>query len=259
MKLPKRKITEVKLSKIFPPGTVDRMEIDPDKVSQLAESISEIGLLQPILIRPVADGFEIVAGHRRFLAHKKLGLSVIDAVIKEMTDTEAAIVRATENLARENLTPLEEAVIFNNLIAAHNMPVERVAKKFGYKPGTIRRRMDLLKMPPALQEAVHKKQISVTVAEELWPIADMGSLDYYLMFAIENGCTKETARGWCKEWRDSKRREGTSGGGGGTIFAPSEPRPVYVTCDLCIGPMEIGTEEILRVCPKCLELIKANM
>lgn len=259
MKTPKRKITEVPLSQISPPDVVDRMEIDPQKVAELAESISEVGLLQPVLLRPIADGFEIVAGHRRFLAHQKLGVSVIDAVVKKMTDQEAAIIRASENLARENLTPLEEAVIFNNLIAKHSMAIEQVAKKFGYKPGTIRRRMDLIKMPPQLQEAVHKKQISVSVAEELWPISDVGSLEYYLMFAVENGCTKETARGWCKEWKDSKRREGSSGGGGSQVFAPSEPRPVYVTCDLCVGPMEIGKETVLRICPDCYKLIKQNM
>lgn len=259
MRKPKRKISEIKLSAIFPPNVVDRMEIDANKVAELAESISEVGLLQPILLRPIPDGYEVVAGHRRFLAHQKLGVSVIDAVVQIMTDQEAAIIRASENLARENLTPLEEAVIFNNLIKAHSMAIEQVAKKFGYKPGTIRRRMDLLKMPPQLQEAVHKKQITVSVAEELWPIADTGSLEYYLMFAVENGCTKETARGWCKEWKDSKRREGSSGGGGGQIFAPSEPRPVYVTCDLCVGPMEIGKETVLRVCPECYKLIKSNM
>jgi len=253
------KITEVMLSEIDEPSVVDRVEIDPEGIAELAENISEIGLLQPVLLRPISGRYEIVAGHRRFLACQKLGLSLIDAVIKEMTDQEAAIIRASENLARENLTAIEEAVIFGNLLTNHSMSVEQVAKKFGYKPGTIRRRTDLLKMPPPLQQAVHKKQISVTVAEELWPISDLADLDYYLTFAIENGCTKETARLWCKEWKDSKRRERPAGGEGTQVFAPSEPRPVYVVCDLCIGPMEIGKETVLRVCPGCYKLIKENM
>lgn len=258
-KAQKRKIVEVSLSKIDPPNKVDRMEIDPNKVVELAESISEVGLLQPILLRPAGDRFEIVAGHRRFLAHQKLKASAIDAVVKEMTDQEAAVIRASENLARENLSAMEEAAIFANLLSNYDMAIEQVAKKFGYKPGTIRRRMDLLKMPPQLKEAVHTKEISVSVAEELWPISDLASLDYYLMFAIENGCTKETARGWCKEWKDSKRREGGSGGSSGQVFAPNEPRPVYVGCDLCTGPMEIGKETVLRVCQDCFRIIKQNM
>ena len=259
MKSPQRKIVRVPLVKIDPPNVIDRMEIDPEKVEELAESISEVGLLQPILLRPVGDRFEIVAGHRRYLAHLKLEISNIDSVVKEMTDQEAAIVRASENLARENLTPLEEAVIFRNLIEFHKMAVEDIAKKFGYKPGTIRRRSELLRMPPQLQEAVHKKQISITVAEMLWPISDLADLDYYLTFAIENGCTKEIANSWCKEWKDTKRRERTSGGSGGQVFAVNEPRPVFVSCDLCIGPLEIGTEKVLRICPECFKTIKQNM
>lgn len=258
-KATKRKISYIFLTEIDPPGAIDRLDIDPDKISELAESISEVGLLQPILLRPLNGRYEIVAGHRRFLAHQKLALSVIDAVVKEMTDQEAAIARASENLAREDLSPFEEAVIFSNLIEHHNMTMEQVARKFGYKPGTIRRRLDVVKMPPELQKAVHAKQISVSVAEELWPISDVGDLNYYLTFAVENGCTKEVARGWCKEWRDSKRRQGNPGGGDGQVLAPNQPRPVYATCDLCIGPLEIGTETVLRLCPKCFAIIKQHM
>lgn len=255
----KRKITEAIIAEIDEPQTPDRLEIDPEEISELAESISEIGLLQPVLLRPLNGRLEMVAGHRRLLACKKLGLSRIDAVVKEMTDQEAAIIRASENLERKDLSPIEEAIIFGNLTTKYKMSLEQVARKFGYKPGTIRRRMDILKMPPPLQQAVHKKQISVTVAEELWPISDPSDLDYYLQFAIGNGCTKETARLWCKEWKDSKRRERPAGGEGEQAFAPSEPRPVYVVCDLCVGPMEIGKETVLRICPECYKLIKANM
>jgi len=255
----KRKIVSTLLVKIDVPSEIDRMEIDPDKILELAESIKEIGLKQPILLRPRKDRFEIVAGHRRFLAHERLGFPVIDSIVEEMTDLEAAIIRATENLSREELTPLEEAAVFQNLIRKHGMKIDQVAVKFGYKPGTIKRRMEINRMPPQLQQAVHKKQISVTVAEMLWPISDLNDLDYYLMFAVENGCTKEVARQWCKDWKDTKRREQSAGGQGGQILSVNEPRPVYVACDLCSGAMEIGKETVMRVCPECFATIKANM
>jgi len=258
-KILKRRITEVLMILIDPPPDIDRMEIDPEKITELAASISEIGLLQPVLLRPVGDRFEVIAGHRRFLACQRLGVPKIDAVVKEMDDQEAAVVRATENLARESLTPLEEAVVFGNLIGRYGMKLDQVAQKFGYKPGTIKRRMEINKYPPQLQQAVHKKQISVSVAEMLWPIADLASLDYYLMFAIENGCTKEVARMWCKEWKDAERHKSAPGGQGGGALAVNEPRPVYVACDLCSGAMEIGKETVMRVCPECFATIKANM
>ena len=259
MKIPKRKIIEAPLALIDRPSTIDRMEIDSEKVAELAQSIAEVGLLQPVLLRDVGERYEIVAGDRRVMACRKLNLVTIDAVVKSMTDQEAAIIRATENLARENLTPLEEATIFGNLFGRYKMSVEQIAEKFGYKAGTVRRRMDINKMPPVLRDAIHQKRISVTVAEELWPISNPGDLDYYLSFALDHGCTRDVARAWCKEWRDAKRRKEAASGEGSSILSPSEPRPVYVACDLCTGPMEIGQETVLRLCKECYATIKQNM
>lgn len=230
-KILKRKIAEILLISIDEPSQVDRLEIDAAKVAELAESISEIGLLQPVLLRPVGDRYEVVAGHRRFLACQRLGCAKIDAIVKEMNDQEAAIIRASENLERENLTPLEEATIFSNLFRRHGMKLEQIAKKFGYKAGTIKRRIDLMKMPPQLQQAVHEKRISVSVAEELWSVKDVTHLDYLLSFAIDEGCTTMIARQWCKDWQDAERRKKNDIGGGGQVLEPSEPRPVYVSCD----------------------------
>lgn len=259
MKTVRDKIVRVALDLIDEPKTVDRMEISSESISELAQSIEEIGLIQAILLRPDGERFEVVAGHRRFLAHKKLSLDKIKAVVRTMTDKEAAFIRATENLGRENLTPIEEANVFSNLVNGYELSYEEVGRKFGKSPGLIKRRMDLLKMPPQLQKAVHNKKISISVAEELWPISDIATLDYYLSFALEGGCTKEVARMWCKDWRDSLRRKESAGVEGGQTFAPSEPRPVYVPCDICVEAMEIGKETCLRCCPSCAKIIKENM
>ena len=258
-KVSKSKIAEVGLALIDEPKAMARMEIDPGAIAELAQSISEIGLLQPVVLREDAGRYEIIAGHRRFLAHKRLELSTIKAIIKIMSDQEAIIARATENLARVDLTPLEEAAIYADLVEGHGMTLEQIGQKMGKTPGTIKRRMDLLRMPPALQTAVHKGQVSMSAAEELWPISNKTDLEYYLLFAIENGCTKEVARQWCKQWKDTQRHQANpsdEGGGGGSPF---EPRPYYVACDLCNGPEEMDKMVRLSICPKCYEVIKQNM
>ncbi len=254
-----QKIKDLSLDLIDEPKGILRMDIDPDDLADLAQSISEIGLLQPILVAAHDDRFEIVFGHRRYLACVKLGLSTVKSIIRKMTDQEIGIARATENISRADLTPIEEASTYRNLIDEYGLTLEQVAKKMSKTPGTIKRRMDLLRMPPILQKAVHKKQISMTVAEELWSIRDPSSLDYYLMFAIENGCTREVARSWAKDWKDTQRRSQTPDVEGGGDYSPTEPRPVYVSCDLCSGPMEIGKETVMRVCPECFKTIKQNM
>lgn len=252
----KNQMIEIPVVDINVPDVIDRMEIDPERVSELARSISEIGQLQPIVVRSVNGGLEIIAGRRRLMACNSLNMSHIKGVVVTMDDETAAVSRAAENLERVDLTPVEEAAIYRALIDGHGMTVERVAKKIGKTPGTVKRRLDLLKMHPMLQEAVHKKTISMTVAEELWPISSETDLEYYLMFAIENGVTKEVARQWCKEWKDNQRRAATPAGGALQTFAPNEPRPIFIACDTCEGPAELGTEKLLRVCPACWAAIK---
>lgn len=255
----KNTIKEISLDLIDEPKGFLRMDIPSEVIEDLAQSISEIGLLQPILLAISGDRYEIVFGHCRFLAHKKLGLPKTRALIRSMTRQEIVLARATENIARTDLTPLEEAATYQELLNVHKVPLDQVARKMGKSPGTIKRRLDLLKMPPPLQKAVHAKQISITVAEELWPIADPNDLDYYLSFAIDGGCTREVARSWAKEWRDKKRRSENANELTPSQLAPNEPRPVYVACDLCAGPMPIGEETVLRLCPGCAKVIKQNM
>jgi len=255
----KQKITEVDLSLIDEPKEVARMEIDPDYISGLAQSIEEQGLLQPILLRPNGERFEIVAGHCRFLAHRQLELPSIRAIVREMTDREAALARATENLGREDLTPIEEANTYYHLVHVLGLTVDQVAKQVGKSTTLIKRRMDLLRMPPPLQKAVHEKAISISVAEELWAIRDETQLDYYLSFALDGGCTKEVARGWAKEWADTVRRASSAGVEGGGVQSPMEPRPVYLPCDLCSGPTNLEEAQRLLICPECFTTIKANM
>lgn len=258
-KTSKDKISEVELSLIDEPKDIVRMEIGQAEVDELASSISEIGLLQPVLLRKDADRFEMVAGHRRLLAHQKLGLATIRAVIRIMTDQEAAIARATENLTRVDLTPIEEASIFFNLINQQGMTLEKIGKQVGKSPGLVKRRMELLRMPENLQKAVHSKQISISVAEELWPITDKATLDYYLSFALDGGCTATVARSWCKDWKDSLRRQTSDDGEGVQVLSPYEPKPTYMACDLCEGAVELGKDKILRLCPACWDIIKKNM
>lgn len=249
----------VKMDLIDRPKEGVRMEIDPESVTELANSIHEQGLLQPILIRRTGDRFEIVAGDRRFLAHQQLARKDIRATIVEMTDLACALARATENLTRADLTPLEEAAIYRDLYESRNMTPEEIGKQMGKSAGTIIRRMTILKMDPCLQKAVHEKSISVSAAEELAAIKDIASLEYYLECAVEHGATQAVCRTWAKDWKDGQRRKDAGADGGSLPQAPFESKPIYVTCDTCLGAMELGKEVVLRVCPGCAKAIRDGM
>jgi len=246
----------VKMSLIDRPKAGSRMEISQERVHELAESIREQGLLQPILLRRNGERFEVVAGDRRFLAHEELGLNQIEAKVKDMTDLECALARAAENINRADLTPFEEAWVYRGLLDEQNLTPEQIGQKMGKSPGTVIRRMQILKMPECLQKPIHRKQIAVSSAEELSFIKDIASLSYYLENAIEHGATTAVCRMWAKDWKDQQRRQDPDVGGGGLPQAPFETKPVYVTCDTCLGAMELGKEVVLRVCLSCAEAIK---
>ena len=108
---------------ILRPVQTIRMEIDGGKIEELALSIEQQGLLQPILVRPVGNEFEIVAGDRRYLAHQHLRRNEIQCIVRAMTDQECALARAIENIGRADLTPVEEAATYASLKSDHGLTV----------------------------------------------------------------------------------------------------------------------------------------
>ena len=122
----------LKISEIEPNRTQPRKEFDEQALSELAESISQHGLLQPLLVRPLTlGGYQIVAGERRYRASRMAGLTEVPVIIKELTDTETMEIALIENLQREDLSPVEEALGYKALIDEHGFSQEEVAKSVG--------------------------------------------------------------------------------------------------------------------------------
>ncbi len=205
----KMTVREIKLDLIDEPSGVVRMEIDPEAVTDLAKNIAEVGLLQPLNVRPRGERFEIVFGHRRFKAVQQLGYKKVPCIVGDRGDVGTALARASENLRRVDLTPIEEAAIYADLHDNHALSYNDIGKQMGPSAGVVRRRTDLLRMPPEVQKAIHRKQISVGVAEELWSIGDPEGISYYLGHAVDHGVTVAVARQWAQDWKKAKRtREG---------------------------------------------------
>jgi ParB/RepB/Spo0J family partition protein len=249
-------LATVPLQKIRRPAKVDRIEISEEGIRELAENIREQGLLQSPLLRKVGEEYEIIAGDRRILAITRLGWTEVLCVVAQMTDKQTAEARASENLAREDLTVIEEARIYENLHKVHGMTIEQIAQKMGKSAGTIKRRVDLLKMPQCLQTAMHKKQISYGVAEALWPITDPAALDYYMSFACDHGVTVTVARQWANDWKASQRRIETGDDPVEKLQTAAGIRPTYIACDLCEQPELIQDMKLIRLCKACARRIE---
>lgn len=249
----------VKLEDILDIKDRDRLSIDPDEIQTLANSIKEVGLISPILLNKKDKGFEVVAGERRLLAHKLLGKKTIQGIVKVLSEVEVRFIRLNENIQRVDLTIIEEATIYFQMLDDHMLTLEQVAKKVGKSPGVVKRRIDLLHMPDCLIKALHKKQISYSVAEQLHRLSDVNRVEYLLHYAVDNGATQLIVRKWVDEEEAAIREEKRGAESGGGYINPIESKPVYLACDLCVQPTLLGEEKSLRICPTCHETIKKNM
>ncbi len=149
-----------------------RRRITPESLKELLESIKEKGIIEPVIVRPTGEGYEIIAGHRRFLAAKEAGLEEVPCIVKEVSDTEAAEISIIENIQRENLNPIEEALAIKRLIQEFSLTHEEVAKKIGKSRVYVTNLLRLLKLPPEIKEKIEKGELSEGHARVLLSIKD---------------------------------------------------------------------------------------
>ncbi len=147
---------EIPVKAIVPNKFQPRRVFDKDALTELAQSIRQHGVIQPILVRKTPTGYELVAGERRWRAAQMIGLEVIPAVIREYSDGEMTEIALIENLQRENLNPIEEAFAYKRLMDEFNLTQEDVARKIGRSRPLIANTVRLLNLAPAVQEYVSR-------------------------------------------------------------------------------------------------------
>lgn len=156
------------ISEIEPNRSQPRKDFDEKALAELAESISQHGLLQPLLVRPLTlGGYQIVAGERRYRACRMAGITEVPVIIRELSDTETMEIALIENLQREDLTPLEEALGYKALIDEHDFSQDEVAQSVGKSRPAITNALRLLKLPDSITEYLKDGRISAGHARAL--------------------------------------------------------------------------------------------
>jgi len=166
-------IKRIPIDSIVPNRFQPRTVFDEDKIEELSRTIHIHGIIQPIVVREFEVGtFEIIAGERRWRAMKKLGWDEVPAIVKNMDDTETASVALIENLQREELSPIEEALAYGKLLELHNLTQEALAQRLGKGQSTVANKLRLLKLPQEVQEALLNKTITERHARSLIPLKE---------------------------------------------------------------------------------------
>jgi len=169
---PKEEIIDVNLSELRSNPYQPRKVFDEDALNELASSIKEHGVFQPIIIKKSIRGYEIVAGERRVKASKLAGLETVPAIIRDFNDQEMMEIALLENLQRENLNPIEEAIAYQSLMEARDLNHEQLAKRIGKSRSYVTNVIGLLNLPSSVKDLVVTRKIPMTHARALSKIKD---------------------------------------------------------------------------------------
>jgi len=196
----KEQLLEIALEDIDEPTNAMRSEMDEEKLEELGRSIAEQGLIQPIALRVVGKRYEIIAGHRRYLATKRLGKETIKAIVRVVGEADADAQRMHENLYRDDVNPVDEAAYIRTMIDKHGMAPEALAKATGKSEAYLLARYNIFDMPEYLIDALRKEEIKLTAAQYIAKIKDDNIRAEYTRFAVRGGITANTARAWYESW-----------------------------------------------------------
>lgn len=179
-------VNTLKISLIDPKSDQPRKYFDKDALEELAASISENGLLQPILVREYGEGrYQIIAGERRFRASKLAGLTDIPAIVLDRDNKAAAQIALIENIQREDLNPLEEAMAYKSLKDEYDMTQEELSEKLGKSRSAIANSIRLLDLPEAILAMVASRELSAGHARTLLGVKDPEDMILLAQFAAE--------------------------------------------------------------------------
>ena len=192
-----------------------RTHFEEEKIQELSDSIQKNGLLQPIVVRPLGfHKYQIVVGERRYRACKLANIKEIPAIIQKLNDQQTANAALVENIQRENLSAIEEALAYQQILDAQNMTQEKLALQMGKKQSTIANKLRLLQLPMTIQEAVRNKEISERHARALLKLSNTSEQNNMLRNIKANQLTVEETEKKIKEKlasdKPKSKKKGTS-------------------------------------------------
>ena len=204
-------VRDVPMRRIRPNRFQPRREFDEAALAELKASISENGLLQPLVVRAIEDGFELVAGERRFRALRDLGWETAPAVLREFSDEAMLVLALVENLQRENLNAIEEALAFQQLVDGFGFTQKEVAERLGRDRSTISNTLRLLALPRPVRDLVESDQLSAGHARAVLSLTAEEDQVRLAREIVEAGLSVRAAERRARRMKDRERGGEASG------------------------------------------------
>lgn len=199
---------KLKLSDIEPNRNQPRKEFNEEALAELADSISQHGVLQPLLVRPLPDGgYQIVAGERRWRACRMAGVSEVPAVIRELTESQVMELALIENLQREDLSVIEEAEGYKLLMETYNFTQDEISKSVGKSRPSITNALRILNLPPNILDLLKEGKITAGHARALLSFSNEEEMQRAAKLIVENGLSVREIENIVKRSNKAKRKK----------------------------------------------------
>jgi ParB family transcriptional regulator, chromosome partitioning protein len=201
-------VLQIPVQYIIPNRFQPRTVFIDERIEELSQTIEAHGIIQPIVVRSIGeDQYELIAGERRWRAVQKLGWEKIPAIVKEMDDSQTASVALIENLQREELTAIEEAMAYAKLLELHGLTQEGLAQKLGKGQSTIANKLRLLKLPQSIQDALLQKKITERHARALIVLKTQEKMELVLAEILEKQLNVKQTEDRVKKMIESETAE----------------------------------------------------
>ena len=198
------------IEEVMPNRSQPRKRFDESKLQELAESIKRNGILEPLLVRKVEQGYEIIVGERRWRAAQKAGLKEVPVLLKEVEGREALEISLIENLQRENLNPIEEAEGYRRLIEEFDINQEEVGTRVGKDRTTVANTLRLLKLPPEVIDHLIQNHITSGHARAILSLETKEKQKEFCNVIIQKGLSVREAESLAKRWAGRPKSGATS-------------------------------------------------
>lgn len=250
---PKTEFATISLDLIDDPARPIRHDLSPESVEDLVVSMRQVGIIEPLVVKPVGERYEVIAGHRRLVAAGIAGLVEAPCYIVLVTNEQGEMLKIHENLYRADVRPSDEADHFKYLIQHHKLSPVRLAKLIGKSEGYVNDRLAIFNYPPELRQALDLGQIKFSVAREFGRMEDVGKMREYLHYAIRSGITPALARQWVMDWRrsltDAQRVDDEVIVAGGEVPVVEH----FSTCIYCNRSIKLSEANVVYIHDDCLK------
>lgn len=242
----------IQIAEIKEPEKAIRLSINQEGIEELAASIEKVGLINPITVKKSGDKYEIIAGHRRYLSCKKIDKKDIPCMVYPEDYALSAEAKITENISREDLSPMETAAAIDEIIKEKKMSINQVHKFIGKSRGWVGDMLKLLEYPSDLQVQLHYKALNVAQARELSEILNEQTRIEYTTEAIKIGASARVCKQWADMWKNAQGIEVTPI----DEIANITPEPTIdytkMSCVMCNQSVDYRKIRSIYVCPNCL-------